>query len=240
MSLRSISSMHESRQRITLEEFDAAIRYFKLLAAGVVVVFVVPLLIYAFYLDRRLDSFESSLRYRPPQETASVDDSIVRDFYHLSMNPVLGQVVYVPAYSHVYHGSGDPYLLTITLSVRNTSTKLPIVVRSVRYFDTQGREVKSYLPGPVRIPPLGTTEVLVERDDATGGSGANFLVEWFADQQVTEPIVEAVMIDTKSQQGISFARRGSVISEVVPEPTSADMPKADSSVVSPNDASDDS
>jgi hypothetical protein len=84
----------------------------------------------------------------------------------------------------------------------------------VRYFDTRGKEVKSYLDKPVRLPALGTTEVLIERDDSTGGSGANFLVEWYANQPVTEPIIEAVMIDTKSQQGISFARRGSVISEV--------------------------
>lgn len=101
-----------------------------------------------------------------------------------------------------------------------------IVVQTVRYFDTKGKEVKSYLDKPVRLPALGTTEVLVERDDASGGSGANFLVEWYANNPVTEPIIEAVMIDTNSQQGISFARRGSVISEAVPDAVADEVSEA--------------
>ncbi|NNE00465.1 MAG: DUF3124 domain-containing protein [Pirellulaceae bacterium] len=189
-------------------------RQFKLLIGGVVALFVVPLIIYAIYMEQRLGAFEDTLRHRGPQ-TLQVDEITRGDLFHLAANPVEGQVVYVPAYSHIYHGDGDPYLLTITLSVRNTSMDDEIVVKSVRYFDTNGKEVKSYLEKPVRLPALGTTEVLVERDDASGGSGANFLVQWYANNPVTEPIIEAVMIDTNSQQGISFARRGSVISEVV-------------------------
>ena len=57
--------------------------------------------------------------------------------------------------------------------------------------------------------------MIVEREDASGGSGANFLVEWFANHPVTAPIIEAVMIDTQSQQSISFARRGVVIKETL-------------------------
>jgi hypothetical protein len=36
------------------------------------------------------------------------------------------------------------------------------------------------------------------------GSGAKFLVHWRADQPVSEPIVESIMIGTQMQQGISF------------------------------------
>jgi hypothetical protein len=150
------------------------------------------------------------------------DEMARGDLFHLTANPVEGQVVYVPAYSHIYHGEGKPYPLAITLSVRNTSITDEIVVKSVRYFNTKGKEVKSYLTKPVRLPALGTTEVLVTRNDTSGGSGANFLVEWYANKPVTEPIIEAVMIDTDSQQGISFARRGSVISEVVPASSDAE------------------
>ncbi|MFV0446399.1 MAG: DUF3124 domain-containing protein [Planctomycetaceae bacterium] len=199
---------------LTVEEVDKFMRQFKLLIAGIVVVLILPLIIYATYLNRRLGSFEDSLRYRPPQdiaEFATVDGSET-----VATNPVQGQIVYVPAYSHIYHDNGAPYLLTITLSVRNTSLNRGIVVKSVRYFDTKGKEVKSYLTTPLRLPALATTEFLVERDDATGGSGANFLVEWVAEAQVTEPIIEAVMIDTKGQQGISFARRGMAVREIIP------------------------
>lgn len=201
-----------------VEDANAFHRGFQALIVGIVALFFIPLTIYGFYLDRRLDGFEQSLSYSPPEESDSDSIPARDDVYHLASNLVIGQIVYVPAYSHVYHGSGEPYLLTITLSVRNTSMEDEIVVKSVRYFDTKGKEIKSYLNKPVRLPPLATTEVLVRRDDTKGGSGANFLVEWFAEQPVSEPLIEAVMIDTKSQQGISFARRGSVIKQVVPKP----------------------
>lgn len=201
-------------REITVEETDAFMRRLKLLIAGLVTLFVVPMLIYGFYLDRRLNSFEESLRYQPPQEAE--DDASDGEYDHFASTPVQGQVIYVPAYSHIYHEDGSPYLLTITLSIRNTSIDHDIVVKSVRYFDTKGKHVKSHLQKPLRLAALATVEFLIERDDTTGGSGANFLVEWVADQAVPEPIVEAVMICTKGQQGISFARSGKVIREVVP------------------------
>jgi hypothetical protein len=41
--------------------------------------------------------------------------------------------------------------------------------------------------------------------------GANFIVEWVASTEVSEPIVEAIMIGTDFQQGISFTSPGKVI-----------------------------
>lgn len=204
-------------KQVTTEEVDAFVRNLKWLIFGVAL-FQVAMIAYVIRVDRQLDSFKDLMRPSLPQELEG--DEVSRgDLYHLAANPVEGQVVYVPAYSHIYHGGGKPYLLAITLSVRNTSIHDEIVVKSVRYFDTKGNEVKSYLTKPVRLSALATTEVLVSREDTSGGSGANFLVEWYANEPVTEPIIEAVMIDTDSQHGISFARRGSVISEVVPTPS---------------------
>jgi len=196
-------------------------RFWWMLAAGAVLL-VLPLLFYAIHLDRRLDSFENALHYRSPDSTQEATGG--PDLEHLTANAVQGQTVYVPVYSHIYHENGKPTLLTITLSVRNTSLDHEIVLKSVRYFDTQGKQVKSHLAKPLRLPPLATTEFLVERDDATGGSGANFLVEWVATEVVHEPIIEAVMIDTKAQQGISFARSGTVIQENKPQPKETSPP----------------
>lgn len=209
------------KRKMTMDDADAFLRQLKWWIAGIVGLVVVPLLIYTVYLDRRLDAFTATLQHRSPQHLET-HDLVDDDVHHQPANPVQGQVIYVPAYSHIYHGKGNPQLLTITLSVRNTDTDDEIIVKSVRYFDTTGNEVKSYLKKPVRLPALATTEIIVERDDATGGSGANFLVEWFAPRPVTEPMVEAVMIDTNSQQGISFARRGTVISHVVPRPADSE------------------
>ena len=162
-------------------------------------------------LDRTTETFEQVARYRPPVESAHEGQGTPSESI---INQVHGQLVYVPAYSHIYHKDGSPTLLTITLSIRNTSLNHPIVIDSVRYFDTTGKEVKSYLKKPIRLAPLATTEFLVERDDTSGGSGANFLVQWAAENFVSAPVIEAVMIDTEIQQGISFVRSGTVIEEI--------------------------
>jgi len=164
-----------------------------------------PLYAYAFYLDGRPDAVENSLRYQSPHVT--VNQTSV-DLVDLSTKPAQGQVVYIPAYSHVYHDDGKPLLLAITLSVRNTSADHAIVIDSVRYFDTDGKELKSYLAKPVQLPALASTEFLVERDDTAGGSGANFLVEWSAVAEVAAPVIEALMIDATEKRGIAFVRTG--------------------------------
>ncbi|MBF2027205.1 MAG: DUF3124 domain-containing protein [Oscillatoriales cyanobacterium C42_A2020_001] len=129
-----------------------------------------------------------------------------------------GQIVYVPVYSHIYHGNGQEQLLTVTLSIRNTSLKSPLFIRSVRYYNSAGKRVKEYTKGNLRLAPLATTEFLIPQQDASGGSGANFIVEWVAEQQLSTPIIEAVMISTSSQQGISFVTSGRVIQEILPTP----------------------
>jgi len=126
-----------------------------------------------------------------------------------------GQTVYVPAYSHIYHGikKPTPFYLTVTLSIRNTDPRNPLVLKSVRYYDTEGKMLREYTPTPVLVPPLGTKEFIIMQFDKEGGSGANFLLDWKSTAPVTNPIVEAVMIGTSSNQGISFLTDGQVIEE---------------------------
>jgi len=124
-----------------------------------------------------------------------------------------GQTVYIPAYSHIYHGSKEtPLLLSVTLSLRNTDMKHAITVTAVNYHDTKGVLVKEYLQKAMVIGPLSSERFIVPQDDNSGGSGANFIVEWAAQQQVNPPIIEAVMIGTQSQLGISFSSRGVEVS----------------------------
>lgn len=122
------------------------------------------------------------------------------------------QVVYVPVYSHIYYGDHRlPIDLTVTLSVRNTDARRPIRLSSVRYYDTAGSLVETYVEQPVRLGPLATAEYVVVGTDARGGSGASFLVEWAAGEPVREPVVEAVMISTAGTQGLSFVSAGRVV-----------------------------
>tara|TARA_R110002049_G_scaffold285698_4_gene466997 strand:- start:128693 stop:129319 length:627 start_codon:yes stop_codon:yes gene_type:complete len=198
---------------LTHEEVESFMFRFKLILGLVIGVPLIPLFIYAAYMEKRLDEFEAALHYRPPEESHDYPQQL-QFVDQVALSSSKGQVVYVPAYSHIYHEDGKPQMLTITMSVRNTSDSNDIVVRSIRYFDTKGKEITSYLTKPVTLGPLGTTEIFVKREHAAGGSGANFLVDWVAEKAVSEPIIEAVMIDTTGEQGISFARSGRVIREV--------------------------
>lgn len=124
-----------------------------------------------------------------------------------------GQTVYVPVYSHVYHQQGQPFKLTVTLSIRNTDVDTPIVIKSVDYYDTQGKLVQKYLDRPQRLAPLASMEHLVKEQDLQGGAGAKFLVAWVAEEIAHEPLMQAVMIGTAEGQGLSFVCDGVVVEE---------------------------
>jgi len=123
-----------------------------------------------------------------------------------------GQTLYVPAYSHIYAGARDrAYLLTITLSIRSVDPEHPVTITRVDYYETQGKLLKKHIDKPVVLKPLESIRYIIPEKDKSGGSGANFMVEWKSEKPVNPPIVETVMIGTRSQQGISFTSRGQVI-----------------------------
>lgn len=120
-----------------------------------------------------------------------------------------GQTIYVPAYSHIYIGNREqPFFLTVTLSIRNIDPKHQIKITVVDYYETQGKLLKKYLEKPVILNPLESLRYIIPESDKAGGSGANFIVEWKSDKLANPPIVESIMISTKSRQGVSFTSRG--------------------------------
>ena len=125
-----------------------------------------------------------------------------------------GQTIYVPAYSHIYHGNKEaPLLLSVTLSIRNIDVEHELVIAAVDYYDTQGNLIRRYAGEPVRLGPLGTQRYIIPQKDSSGGSGANFIVTWQADRAINPPLVETVMIGTQSQLGISFTSRGRALQQ---------------------------
>ncbi|MBW2438396.1 MAG: DUF3124 domain-containing protein [Deltaproteobacteria bacterium] len=125
-----------------------------------------------------------------------------------------GQTVYVPIYSHIYSGlKGNPFNLAATLSIRNTDPKHSITLVSVKFFDSEGKLVKEYLDNPADLKAMASTRYVLTEGDTVGGSGANFLVKWKSQTKVNQPLIEGVMIGTRSGQGISFVSRGQVIDE---------------------------
>ncbi len=124
----------------------------------------------------------------------------------------MGQTIYVPIYSHIYYENRQKsFDLAATLSIRNTDLTSPMIVTSVRYYDTNGKLIRQYVENPIQLNALASTDFVVDRNDTSGGSGANFIVEWVAKTEISEPIVEAVMIGSALQQGISWISPGKVI-----------------------------
>jgi len=123
-----------------------------------------------------------------------------------------GQLIYVPAYSHIYIGNKEaPFLLAVTLSIRNVDPNKPIEVTMVDYYATQGKLLKQFTDTPIQVKPLETLRYVIPERDKSGGSGANFIVRWQSDGLVNPPIVETIMVSTSYHQGISFTSRGQEI-----------------------------
>ena len=118
--------------------------------------------------------------------------------------------VYVPIYSDIYHKSVyEKFLLTATLSIRNTSLTDSIFINDVDYYDTDGKKVRNYLSDKqLLLRPMQSIEYVIEEDDDVGGSGANFIINWGATTNKVKPIFQGVMISTHGQQGISFITEG--------------------------------
>jgi hypothetical protein len=151
-------------------------------------------------------------------ENASPPVSTLSPVTARELQIVTGQTIYIPAYSEVFsRGSDQPIELAVTLAIHNTDLAKPIIIRSVRYYDTNGDLVREYIDSPVEVPALATTGFVVEGDDNSGGWGANFIVEWGAETPVYEPVIEAIMISSRSTQGFSLISTGRVVSQTVAE-----------------------
>lgn len=119
-----------------------------------------------------------------------------------------GQTVYVPAYSHIYSGNREvPSFLAVTLSIRNTDPNHSIRILVVNYYETEGSLVKKLVFSPLTLSAMGSTRYIIPQKDKAGGSGANFIVEWEADRKINVPIIETIMIGSRS----SFTSRGQEI-----------------------------
>ena len=125
------------------------------------------------------------------------------------VNTAFQDTVYVPIYSDIYSESKDSrFMLTATLSIRNTSMTDSMYLQEIDYYDTKGTLVKKYIDKTLFLKPLESIDYVIEEDDKRGGTGANFILIWGANKSNLKPIFEAVMISTRGQQGISFITKG--------------------------------
>ena len=130
-----------------------------------------------------------------------------------------GQTLYLPIYSHMLYGNigksgkASNAMLSALVSIRNTDGKRALRIQSARYFDTQGKMLNERVPAPVTIQPYGTLEIFVDLNDSAGGSGANFIIKWDADQPINPPLVESLHANMDGGKAVIFMTQSVPVSE---------------------------
>ncbi|WP_163707786.1 DUF3124 domain-containing protein [Mangrovibacterium lignilyticum] len=124
------------------------------------------------------------------------------------------EIDYIPIYSDIYHIDGTKrFLLTSTLSIRNTSLTDTVYVFGADYNDSYGKLLRKYTDSTISLKPLESIEFVVEHKEDQGGAGASFLVEWGADKNASQLLIQAVMTGTSNQQGLSFLTEAKIIKQ---------------------------
>lgn len=116
---------------------------------------------------------------------------------------------YLSVYSQIYSYTEQTSIdLTATISMRNTSTTDSIYLIKADYYNTRGDATRSYMQEIIGLQPMETLEIVIAEFDKKGGTGANFVFEWAAKPNASEPLFEAVMISSYGQLGLSFTTVG--------------------------------
>ena len=118
------------------------------------------------------------------------------------------QTVYVPVYSHIYTSNGIFNPMGITLSIRNTDFEKEMLVEQVLYYDTEGKLVETYVSTPHVLKAMGSVDFVVDTSDMRGGAGANFIVTWASTEEVSTPIIQAVMVNNAGTKAFAFITEG--------------------------------
>ncbi len=153
--------------------------------------------------DSKRENSSPTLAFNP--ETLKIPDKGGRK--------LRGQVLYMPVYSNIPYQEKRDFDLSAFLAIHNTDLQHQIKVTKVDFFNTEGRLVKSFIASEQRLNPLATVIFTVLKNDRSG-TGANFLVEWMADQPVNAPLLESIMKDLSGNIGLSFLSTGRIIREI--------------------------
>ena len=116
--------------------------------------------------------------------------------------------VYVPVYSDIYQRTrNERTLLTSTLSIHNTSETDTLYISRIDYYNTEGKFVRKYLESTIFLNTFETLEYVVDEEDKTGGSGANFVIEWYGNEKLN-PIFQGIMLGGLGNKSFSFTTEG--------------------------------
>lgn len=171
---------------------------------------LIALLFAAGYTKVRLDRIERLVG--EPQENASARSFEEPELERVDETPRVNfQEVYVPLDSVVVTPSGTLVPLTSTLTLRNTSDRDPLYVRSVELFDETGKRVRRITRETFEIAPSAQVRFLAQAKDPKPKEVStkmkkrdepplsHFVVEWGSRSGASEPLIETVMVDDRGR-----------------------------------------
>jgi hypothetical protein len=127
---------------------------------------------------------------------------------------IKGQLLYLPVYSNVPKDIDTlKFDMSAFVAVHNTDLSKNIFLTKVLYFNQDGRLVDDFLSkGKISINPLATKDFYIPYEDQSG-TGANFLIEWYADSLVNEPLIECVTLCVKTNNTVAILSSGKIMRE---------------------------
>ena len=63
----------------------------------------------------------------------------------------------------------------------------------------------------LQLKPLESFELVIDKMTYSGDTGANFIIEYSSPENLSPLLVQALMINTSGQQGLSFITEGKII-----------------------------
>ena len=121
------------------------------------------------------------------------------------------ETIYIPVYSHVYTSEEKYERMGITLSIRNTDTTKDLWVKNISYYNTGGDLIETYINTLHILKPMASIDFVINLSDMRGGSGANFIIEWAGEEELSTPIIQAVMVNNSGNRAFSFITNGHTI-----------------------------
>lgn len=168
----------------------------------------------SLFLLAALMGCESKTKTEPIEKTREIDTTqlIIKETSNVKM--VKGQLLYVPIYSNLPHRQESSKLdISAFLAIHNIDIKHQLKISKILFCNTQGKLVKDYTEKKgMMLAPLETKTIYVPYEDQSG-TGANFLVEWYSDENMNEPLIESVMVNTVANQNVSFTSGAKIIRE---------------------------
>ncbi len=129
-----------------------------------------------------------------------------------------GQTIFVPVYSQLYFGDtikgGQKELdrrrmrLSSTVVIHNVDPVHPIQVVSAVYFNHAGERLGQFLPQPITLGPLETTNFFIQKSDKLGGVGNKFIISWRSDVSVNPPSIENIMVNAGGTSALAVISVG--------------------------------